>query len=166
VTGLEQGPFSLVSTIEKLLERKSSYSWLEIREYGRSDPSRWPLDTLYLQMLALTSLTSGCRSVGIVRSRAQATEFVLFRCLLSRRLEGNLLEIWISSFLFSVPTYITETILLWNIKGIKPIKMPNKLHQEFWKENAFVLGSSTWEQDSSRQAVLLSREIVFDKRCH
>jgi hypothetical protein len=30
---------------------------------------------LYLQKLALTSLTSGCRSVGIVRSRTQTTEF-------------------------------------------------------------------------------------------
>jgi hypothetical protein len=28
-----------------------------------------------LRMLALTSLTSGCRSVDIVRSRTQATEF-------------------------------------------------------------------------------------------
>jgi hypothetical protein len=33
--GLEQGPLSLVSTIEELLERKSSGSGLEIREYGR-----------------------------------------------------------------------------------------------------------------------------------
>jgi hypothetical protein len=30
----------LVSTIEELLERKSSGSGLEIREYGRRDPSR------------------------------------------------------------------------------------------------------------------------------
>jgi hypothetical protein len=32
--------------------------------------------TLYPQKLALTSSTSGGRSVGIVRSRTQATEFV------------------------------------------------------------------------------------------
>jgi hypothetical protein len=37
---LERGPLSLVSTIEKLLERKSSGSGLEIREYGRRDPLR------------------------------------------------------------------------------------------------------------------------------
>jgi hypothetical protein len=44
-------------------------------EYGRRDPSRWPRGTLfYLQQLALTSSTSGGRSVGIVRSRTQATE--------------------------------------------------------------------------------------------
>jgi hypothetical protein len=39
VLGLERGPLSLVSTIEELLERKSSDSSLENREYGRGDPS-------------------------------------------------------------------------------------------------------------------------------
>jgi hypothetical protein len=72
--GLERGPLSLVSTTEKLLERKSSGSGLESREYGRRDPSRWPRGTLYQQKLALTSPTSGGRSVGIVRSRTQPTE--------------------------------------------------------------------------------------------
>jgi hypothetical protein len=61
VVGLERGPFSLMSTIEKLLGRKSSGSVLEIREYGRRDPSRWPRCTLYPQTLALTSPTSGSR---------------------------------------------------------------------------------------------------------
>jgi hypothetical protein len=51
------------------------FAGLEIREYGSKDPSRWPWGTLYPQKLALTSPTSGGRSVGIVRSRAQATEF-------------------------------------------------------------------------------------------
>jgi hypothetical protein len=46
-----------VSTIEELLERKSSGSGLESREYG----------TIYPQKLALTSLTSGGRSVGLIR---------------------------------------------------------------------------------------------------
>jgi hypothetical protein len=40
VVGLERGPLSLVSTIEELLVRKSRGSGLEIREYGRRDPSR------------------------------------------------------------------------------------------------------------------------------
>jgi hypothetical protein len=76
--GLELGPPSLVSTIEELLERKSSSgSSLENREYGRRDSSRRPRGTLYPQTLALSSLTSGGRSVGIVRSRTQATEFSL-----------------------------------------------------------------------------------------
>jgi hypothetical protein len=47
---------------------------LEIREYGRRDPSRWPRSTLYPQKLALASLTSGGRSVGIIRSWSKATE--------------------------------------------------------------------------------------------
>jgi hypothetical protein len=34
------GPLSLVSTTEELLVRKISGSGLEIREYGRRDPSR------------------------------------------------------------------------------------------------------------------------------
>jgi hypothetical protein len=37
--GLERGPPSVVSTIEELIERKGSGSGLEIREYGRRDPS-------------------------------------------------------------------------------------------------------------------------------
>jgi hypothetical protein len=49
---------------------------LETRKYGRRDPSRWPRGTFYPQKLALTSLTSGCRLVGIVRSRTKATECV------------------------------------------------------------------------------------------
>jgi hypothetical protein len=53
---LERGPLSLVSITEELLERKSSGSGLENREYGRRDPSRSPRGTLYPQKLALTSL--------------------------------------------------------------------------------------------------------------
>jgi hypothetical protein len=47
---------------------------LETREYGRRDLSRWPRGTLYPQKLALTSPTSGGRSVSIVRLRTKATE--------------------------------------------------------------------------------------------
>jgi hypothetical protein len=75
--GLERAPLGLVSTIEKLLGRKSSGSGLEIRKYGRRDPSRWERGTLYPQKLELTSPTSGGRSVGIIRSRTQAMEFSL-----------------------------------------------------------------------------------------
>jgi hypothetical protein len=75
VVGLERGPLSLVSTIEELFGRKSSGSGLENREYGRKDPLCWPCNTVYPQKLALTSTTSGGRSVGIVHSRIQATEF-------------------------------------------------------------------------------------------
>jgi hypothetical protein len=64
--GLERGPLSPLSTIEELLGRKSG-SGLEIRECGRRDS--------YPEKLALTSRTSGGRSVSIVRSRTEATEF-------------------------------------------------------------------------------------------
>jgi hypothetical protein len=65
-----------LSTIEELLERNNSGSGLESREYGRRDPLHWPRDTISAKKLALTSPTSGGRSVGIVRSRTKATEFV------------------------------------------------------------------------------------------
>jgi hypothetical protein len=78
VVGLERDPLSLVSTTEELLGRKSSGSGLENRDYGRRDPSCWPRGNFYPQMLALTSPTSGGCSVGIVRSRTQATEFFFF----------------------------------------------------------------------------------------
>jgi hypothetical protein len=75
--GLERGPLSLVSTIEELLGRKSSGSGLEIREYGRRDPSRCSRGTIYPQKLALASPKNGDRLVGIIRLRTQATEFSL-----------------------------------------------------------------------------------------
>jgi hypothetical protein len=46
---------------------------------GRRDPLRRPRDSLYPQKLALTSPTSGGRSVGIVRLRTKATEFIFQR---------------------------------------------------------------------------------------
>jgi hypothetical protein len=49
----------------------------KMREYGLRDPLRWPRDILYPQKLALTSPTSGGRSVGIVLPWTQATEFGL-----------------------------------------------------------------------------------------
>jgi hypothetical protein len=39
LVGLERDPLSLVSTIEEILERKSSGSGLGSREYSHSDPS-------------------------------------------------------------------------------------------------------------------------------
>jgi hypothetical protein len=46
-SGSETGSTLLVSTIKELLGRNSSGSGLEIREYGRRDPSRCPRGTLY-----------------------------------------------------------------------------------------------------------------------
>jgi hypothetical protein len=75
--GLERDPLSLMSAIEELLGRKSSGSGLEIRDYGRRNPLSSPRDILYPQKLALTSQTSGGRSVCRVRSRTKGTEFSL-----------------------------------------------------------------------------------------
>jgi hypothetical protein len=74
--GLERGPLSLVNTTEKLLERKSCGSGLEI-EITAVGIRRAPRNTLYPQELALISPTSSVRSVGIVRSRTKATESLL-----------------------------------------------------------------------------------------
>jgi hypothetical protein len=65
-----------VSTSEELLERKSSGSGLENRDYGRRRSAA--LTTRYSSIrkkLALSSPTSGGRTVGIVRSQTEATEF-------------------------------------------------------------------------------------------
>jgi hypothetical protein len=75
--GLERNPLSLMSTIEELLGRKNSGFGLEHRDYGRGSPVRWPRGTLYPQNLALTWPASGGCSVGIVRSRIQATELYI-----------------------------------------------------------------------------------------
>jgi hypothetical protein len=77
---LERGPLSLVSTIEELLGRKISGSGLEKRDYGRRYSSRRPRGIPYPQKLELTSPARGGRSVGIVRSRTQATEFIFLDC--------------------------------------------------------------------------------------
>jgi hypothetical protein len=72
VVGLERGPLSLVRITEELLEWKISGFGLENRINGWGVPFRWPRDTLYPQKLALTSPTSGGRSVGIVRFRTKS----------------------------------------------------------------------------------------------
>jgi hypothetical protein len=59
---LEQGPLSLMRTTEELFERKSSGSSQETE----------------ITAMRIPSLTSGGRSVGIVRSRTKAMEFFCF----------------------------------------------------------------------------------------
>jgi hypothetical protein len=78
VLGLERGPLSLVSTIEELLGRKNYCSGLETENTAVGIRHAWLRETRYPLKLALTSPTSGGRSVDIVRSRTKATEFVVF----------------------------------------------------------------------------------------
>jgi hypothetical protein len=75
--GLERDLLSLVITIEELLERNSSGSGIENRDYSRrGSASLTTRHPLYPQKLALTSPTSVGGSVVIVSSRTRATEFV------------------------------------------------------------------------------------------
>jgi hypothetical protein len=75
--GLQQGPFSLVNTTEELLDRKvaapvqkTKIIAVGIRHADHVAPS-------IRKMLAITSPTSGGRSVGIVRSRNETMEVSL-----------------------------------------------------------------------------------------
>jgi hypothetical protein len=77
VVGLERGPLSLVSATEELLGSNSRGSGLESREYGLGIRHADHVAPSIRKKLALTSLTSGDRSVGIVRLRTQAMEFLL-----------------------------------------------------------------------------------------
>jgi hypothetical protein len=61
---------------EELLERKVAAPVLKTEINGRGNWLRWPRDTLYPLKLTLTSPTSGGRSVGIVRWRTTAREFI------------------------------------------------------------------------------------------
>jgi hypothetical protein len=69
--------FLMLSTIEELLGRKSSGSDLEIENTAVGIPHADHVAPSINKKSALTSLTSGDRSVGIGRSRTQATEFSL-----------------------------------------------------------------------------------------
>jgi hypothetical protein len=84
--GLEGGPLSLVNTTEVLLGRNCSGSGVEnprLRPLGSVTLTTWhPLSA----NLALTSPTSGSRSVGTVRSRTQAKGFVCFGFASKRQL--------------------------------------------------------------------------------
>jgi hypothetical protein len=67
--GLERGPLSLVSTTEELLDRKiaapvykTENTVVGIRHADHVAPS-------IRKKLTITSPTSGCRSVGIIRPR-------------------------------------------------------------------------------------------------
>jgi hypothetical protein len=104
VVGLERGSLSFVSTIEELLERKTSGSCLENRDYGRRGSAT--LTTRHptiRKKLALISPTRGGGSVRTVRSRTKATELLLLLLLQNRMKSLNELEIiWMKASRASV----------------------------------------------------------------
>jgi hypothetical protein len=100
----KRGLLTLVSTSEELLERESGAYGLEIRKYGRRDPSRWTSGTIYPQKLTLTSPKSGGRSVGIVRSQTQDTDFSFIKLQISvtiMKVTGLIIDIVMQVFQFT-----------------------------------------------------------------
>jgi hypothetical protein len=61
--------------VHSFLDLMKLFLYVKTEINGRGNSLRWPRNTLYLQKLALTSPTSGGRSVGIVLLRTKATEF-------------------------------------------------------------------------------------------
>jgi hypothetical protein len=76
VVGLGRGPLSIVSTTEELLDRKVAATVQKTENTAVGISHADHVAPLYPQKLAITSPTSGGRSVGIVRLRIQTMEFV------------------------------------------------------------------------------------------
>jgi hypothetical protein len=72
---LERGPLSPVSTTEELLDRKVAAPVYKTENTAVGIRQADHVAPFYPQKLAITSPTSGGRSVGIVRSRTQTMEF-------------------------------------------------------------------------------------------
>jgi hypothetical protein len=72
---LELGPPSLVSTTKELLNSKVSAPVWKIENTAVGIRHADNVVTSILKKLAITSPTSGGRSVGIVRSRTRTMEF-------------------------------------------------------------------------------------------
>jgi hypothetical protein len=77
VVGLERGPLRLVSTTEELLDGKVAVSVQKTENTAVGIRHADHVSLSIRKKLAITSPTSGGRSVGIVRSRTQIMEFSL-----------------------------------------------------------------------------------------
>jgi hypothetical protein len=78
VVGLERGSLSLVSITEELRDRKVKTPVQKTENTAVGIRHADHVAPFIRKKLALTSPTCGGRSVGIVRSRTQTMEFVLF----------------------------------------------------------------------------------------
>jgi hypothetical protein len=79
--GLERGALSLVSTTEELLDRKVAVPVYKTENTAVGIRHADHATLFIRKKLAITSPTSGGRSVGIVRSRTQTMEFIFKRIL-------------------------------------------------------------------------------------
>jgi hypothetical protein len=77
IVGPERGPLSLVSTTEELLERQVAAPVYKTENMAVGIRHADHVSHSVRKKLAITSPTSGGRSVGIVRSRTQTMEFSL-----------------------------------------------------------------------------------------
>jgi hypothetical protein len=75
VVSLERGPLSLVSITEELLDRKVADPVYKTKNTAVGIRNVDHVASSIRKKLAITSPTSGGRSVGIVRSRTQTMEF-------------------------------------------------------------------------------------------
>jgi hypothetical protein len=90
---LELGPLGLVIIIEELLERKSSSTGLENRDQGRRGSSALTARHPFLSTktnIGTNFADKGRRTVCIVRSQTQATDFVFVLFVLSEPSVGGL----------------------------------------------------------------------------
>jgi hypothetical protein len=78
--GLERGPLSLVEQFRSYLKEKVETPVYKIENTAVRIHHADHVEPSIRKMLALTSPTSGGLSVGIVRSRTQATEFSFLVC--------------------------------------------------------------------------------------
>jgi hypothetical protein len=138
--------------------KKSSSSCLENREYGRRDPSRWPRSTLYPQKLAITSPTSGGRSVGIVRSRTQTMEFFYIKAIKMCHIVTVLREIS-RIVLYLKHAYLSQAAS----SGLQPgVCLPPGVSENILHQSEHNTGTA-WTLNQLRSSH--SRRLVPELRC-
>jgi hypothetical protein len=104
IVGLERGPLSLMRITEGLLERITAAPVWKTEINSRGDSLRWPRDTFYPLKLALSSPTSGGRSVDIVRCQTEAPE-------LKKSKDGTQTR-WLTIFMHLVRIIVNRNITI------------------------------------------------------
>jgi hypothetical protein len=160
--GLERGALSLV--IEELLERKTSVSGLETREYGRRDPSSLSRGTLYQQTLALTSPTSCCRSIGIVRPRTQTTEFLFLFISPLQKINKNAFRRLLEPAIQLQPTWISKDSLFQDLL-ILFSTCTTGVEQGRRSGGGVVVNSNIWRNNSTIYKNIKGSKYRLSLRC-